>query len=97
MSYYLVFGFGVIFIMILILGRADVKHFINRTKELFAPSGLVASLAGVFIGTAFFFMYSELSLFQSQFKLGNTGYYLIVLFISVVCILASFLVKLNND
>ncbi|MFC1551290.1 lysostaphin resistance A-like protein [Candidatus Latescibacterota bacterium] len=95
LPYGVIAGIAVLFMVVIYLGRNEAKHFLIKSKELFAISGLKNSLAAAFLGFVFLIGYHEIMNIGERFSLENTTYYILLTVISAACIGLSFLRKEN--
>ena len=86
LSYIIIFAFGIISLLIIIKGKEEVKYLLQKTKEIFTKSGWKISLLGIILGILFLILLRELSLVQSQLKLDNSLYYLLLAIFSLICL-----------
>ena len=88
-SYLIVVILGILFVLICILGRNELKELKLKTKELFVESGLKVSILGIFVGFMFLFVIEGFRLLK--FQMDGTAYILILSVFSLVCLSLSFL------
>lgn len=93
-SYLIVAVFSLLFVLICILGRKELRELRLKTIELFVESGLKVSLLGVLAGFLFLAVIEGLRLVRSQ--MDGTAYVLMLAGFAVVCLGLSFL-KSNQD
>jgi membrane protease YdiL (CAAX protease family) len=88
-SYLIVFILGVLFVLICILGRRELRELRLKTVELFVKSGLKVSLLGVLVGFLFLAVIEGLRLVR--FQMDGSAYVLMLGAFAALCLGLSFL------
>lgn len=86
LSYITIFLIGAFFIVLIFLGKEEIKYLLQKTHELFTVSGLKSSLLGIVFGIIFLFLSHWLGSLQSILNVSKEISVLILSVFSLICI-----------